>query len=157
MKDALHAGGQKMHLRLISSLIFLSASGICIAVEKPAPSLQGGSYEITYRLELPHVERWAIEKTTTICLSGTKGSVAAALPVLSDNNPFAECTAVNIQQDGQSLGYDIRCPGRDAAKAHAAYTVSSGDFRGRVAMVMGAKNMTMTEVQAGHWVGSCDF
>jgi hypothetical protein len=119
--------------------------------------LQGGSYEITYRLELPHVERWAIEKTTTICLSDTKGSIPAALRVLSDNNPFGACTAVNIQQDGPSLGYDIRCQGRDAAKAHAAYTVSSGGFKGRIAIVTGAKNMTMTEVQAGHRVGSCDF
>jgi len=157
MQDALRFGRQKMHLRLVSSLVFLSASGIFVAAEEPAPPLQGGFYEITYRLELPHVERWAIDKTTTVCLPGTKGSVLAALPVLSDNNPFGECTAVNIQQDGPSLGYDIKCQGRDAAKAHAAYTVSSGDFKGRVAMVMGAKNMTMTEVQAGHRVGSCDF
>ena len=157
MQDALRFGRQKMHLRLVSSLVFLSASGIFVAAEEPAPSLQGGSYEITYRLELPHVERWAIDKTTTVCLPGSKGSIPAALPVLSDNNPFGECTAVNIQQDGPSLGYDIKCQGRDAAKAHAAYTVSSGDFKGRVAMVMGAKNMTMTEVQAGHRVGSCDF
>ena len=145
-----------MHLRLMTLLIVASASVIFVAAGEPAPSLQGGSYEITYRLELPHVERWAIEKRTTICLSGVRGSLPTPLPVLSDNNPFAECAAVNIQQHGPSLGYDIRCQGRDAAKAHAAYTVSSGDFKGRVAMVMGAKNMTMTEVQAGHRVGSCD-
>lgn len=143
-----------MRLRPISSLVFLSASAISAAAEEPIP-LRAGSYEITYRLELPHLERWAIEKTTTICVSDANGSVPAALPVLSDNNPFGACTAVNIRQDGSSLGYDIKCEGRDAAKAHAAYTVSSGDFKGRVAMVLGAKNMTMTEVQAGHRVGSC--
>jgi len=145
-----------MHLGLIPSLVFLGASAISAAAEEPAPSLQGGSYEITYRLELPHVERWAIEKTTTICLSDAKGSVPAALPVLSANNPFGECTAANIRQDGSSFGYDIRCQGRDAAKAHAAYTVSTDHFKGRIAMVLGAKNMTMTEVQTGHRVGSCD-
>src|SRR5215831_9815838 len=69
MQDGLHFRRQKMHLRLISSLVFLSASGIFVAAEEPAPPLQGGSYEITYRLELPHVERWAIDKTTTVCLS----------------------------------------------------------------------------------------
>jgi len=146
-----------MRLHLVSSLVLLSASGIFVAADELAPSLQGGSYEITYRLELPHVERWAIDKTTTICLPGTSGAVATALPILSDNNPFGECSAVNIQQDGPQLAYDIRCQGRDAAKAHASYTVSSGHFKGRVAMVMGAKNMTMTEVQAGHRVGGCDF
>jgi hypothetical protein len=145
-----------MHLRLIPSLIFVSASAISAAAEEAAPSLRGGSYEITYRLELPHVERWAIDKTTTICLSDAKGPVPAPLPVLSENNPFKECTAMNIRQTGSSLGYDIRCVGRDAAKAHAAYTVSPGQFKGRVAMVMGAKNMTMTEVQSGRRVGGCD-
>ena len=32
-----------------------------------------------------------------------------------------------------------------------------GDFKGQVAMIPGAMNMTMTEVQVGHRVGSCDF
>ncbi|HMA72226.1 MAG TPA: DUF3617 family protein [Xanthobacteraceae bacterium] len=143
-----------MHLRLISSLLLLSASGMPVAAEEPAPFLQGGSYEVAYRLELPHVERWAIDKTTTICVSEWKGP---AMPVLSDNNPFGQCAAINIQQDGPSLNYDIRCSGRDAAKAHATYTLSSGDFKGRIAMVMGAKNMTMTEVQTGRRLGSCDL
>jgi Protein of unknown function (DUF3617) len=144
-----------MYLRLFSSLIFLSASATFTAAQGPASSLQSGSYEITYRLELPHVERWAIEKTTTICLSDAKGPFPTALPVLSENNPFGECSAENFQQDGSTLGYDLRCPGRDAAKAHAAYTVSPGHFKGRIAMILGAKNMTMTEVQAGRRIGSC--
>jgi hypothetical protein len=29
-------------------------------------------------------------------------------------------------------------------------------FEGRIAMVMGGKNMTMSEVQTGRRVGSCD-
>jgi Protein of unknown function (DUF3617) len=147
---------KKMHLRLILSLVFLSAPANFLASEELEPLLQGGSYEITHRLELPHVERWAIQKTATICLPEMKGSVSAALPVLSDNTPFGECTIVNIHRNGPSLSYDIKCPGRDSAKAHAAYTVSSSEFTGRVAMVMAAKNMTMTEVQVGQRVGSCD-
>lgn len=143
-------------MRLISSLVVLSTSGIFVAADAPPPLFPSGSYEITYRLELPHVERWAIDKTKTICLSDTR-ETAPLLPILSDNNPFGQCTTANIRQDGPSLAYDIRCQGRDAAKAHAAYTVSSGDFKGRIAMVMGAKNMTMTEVQTGHRVGNCAF
>ena len=157
MNNAVRLGRKRMRLRLVLSLVFVSASGIFAAAEDPAPSLQGGAYEITYRLELPHVERWAIDKTTTICLSDAEGLVPAMLPVLSDNNPFGECTAANIRQDGSSLGYDIRCRGRDAAKAHATYILSPGHFKGRVAMVLGAKNMTMTEVQTGRRVGNCDF
>ena len=28
-----------------------------------------GSYELTARLELPHLERWGVDKTAIICLS----------------------------------------------------------------------------------------
>jgi len=75
--------------------------------------------------------------------------------VQSANNPFAKCTAANFVRDGSSFQYDIVCPGRGAAKAHATYTLSADTFSGFVAMVMGAKNMTMTEVQRGRRIGDC--
>jgi hypothetical protein len=55
------------------------------------------------------------------------------------------------------LSFDILCDGRGAARARAVYTLMPRGFEGRIAMVMGGKNMTMTEVQAGHRVGSCDM
>ena len=36
------------------------------------------------------------------------------------------------------------------------YELSSNAFTGRIAMVMGAKNMTMTEVQRAHRIGECN-
>jgi hypothetical protein len=73
------------------------------------------------------------------------------LPVLSGTNAFAKCSARN---NGPSLEYDIACAGRDAPRAKAIYTLTAGHFRGRIAMVMGAKNMTMTEVQTVRRVGA---
>jgi hypothetical protein len=35
------------------------------------------------------------------------------------------------------------------------YELSSNAFTGRIAMVMGAKNMTMTEVQHARRIGEC--
>ena len=35
------------------------------------------------------------------------------------------------------------------------YKLSSNAFTGRIAMVMGAKNMTMTEVQHARRIGEC--
>ena len=119
--------------------------------------LRGGSYEVTARLELPHVERWAIDKTTTICVPSADAAGDAPLPVLSGNNPLAKCPARNIRRDGANLTFDIVCDGRNAARAHAVYTLMPRAFKGRIAMVMGAKNMTMTEVQVGHRTGSCDL
>lgn len=121
------------------------------------PLLQNGSYEVTFRLELPHLESWAIAKTATICVSEADGAGGVPFPVLSGNNPFGECWVRNVRRDGASLRYDIACAGRDAARARAAYTLTPRGFTGRIAMIMGAKNMTMTEVQAGRRVGSCDL
>jgi hypothetical protein len=121
----------------------------------PLLSPGGGLYEVTSRLELPHLERWAIDKTTRICLFSRDEDAAIPLPVLSDNHPFATCAAANLTTDNGTFQYDIVCPGRDAAKAHAIYDIGPDRFAGRIAMVMGAKNMTMTEVQHAKRVGDC--
>ena len=121
----------------------------------PLLSLSGGLYEVTSRLELPHLERWAIDKKTRICLFNQEENDAIPLPVLSDNNPFAKCSAANLTTDNDTFQYDIVCPGRGAARAHAIYELGPGKFAGRIAMVMGAKNMTMTEVQHAKRVGDC--
>lgn len=116
---------------------------------------QSGSYEITARLELPHLERWAVDKTTIVCLpnSGTQGELP--IPIVSANNPFAKCSVANVTSKTTKLEYDIVCPGRGAAKGHATYVLLADTFSGRVAMVLGGKNMTMTEVQQGRRIGGC--
>jgi Protein of unknown function (DUF3617) len=147
-----------------SHRILASASLIVMLVQPLHPArgdplpLQSGFYEITVRLELPHLERWAIDRTANICLpspSSSSGGAEIPVPVLSANNPFAKCTAANFAIEGDTVQYDIVCPGRGAAKGHASYKVGSTSFAGRVAMVMGAKNMTMTEVQLAHRIGDC--
>jgi hypothetical protein len=117
---------------------------------------QTGSYEITARLELPHLERWAVDKTTIICLPPSVGDDKIPFPIVSANNPFAKCSAANLMTQTPKLEYDIVCPERGAAKGHATYLVSDDTFAGRVAMVLGAKNMTMTEVQQGRRIGNCN-
>ena len=118
-------------------------------------SLPIGSYAITTRLELPHLERWAIDKSTTICLSGRAAGGRMPIPILSDNTPFATCVAANLVVDRGRLEYDVLCPGRGSAKAHATYSLGTDHFAGRVVMVLGGKNMTMTEVQHAQRVGDC--
>jgi hypothetical protein len=147
-----------MSLRRIASILFLNAvTAAAVAAEQPEAPLQAGLYDITYSLELPHLESWAIDKTTTLCVRGAGGPGPVTLPVLSDNTPFADCVTKHVVFDGAKLSYDIVCAGRDSAKAHATYIVAPDAFSGRVAMVMGAKNMTMTETQVGRRRGSCDL
>jgi hypothetical protein len=136
------------------SIAMLMAAVACVARADEAP-LRAGRYEVTSRLELPHVERWAIDKKTSVCL-GAPQRGALPLPVLSDNNPFARCVATALTFANGRLEYDIACPGRADASAHAAYAITPGGFSGRIAMVLGAKNMTMTEVQDGLRTGECE-
>jgi hypothetical protein len=77
------------------------------------------------------------------------------IPIVSANNPFAQCSSANVTAEFLKLEYDIVCPGRGAAKGHAVYLLSGDTFSGRVAMVLGAKNMTMTEVQQARRIGEC--
>ena len=114
-----------------------------------------GSYELIARLELPHLERWGVDKTTFICLPNSRGPDEIPVPVVSANNPFAKCSATNLIADGSKLEYDIVCPERGSARGHAVYELSTNSFTGRIAMVMGAKNMTMTEVQRARRIGGC--
>ena len=132
-------------------LLLLSIDG-AMAGGRP---LEAGAYVIRHRLELPHVERWAVEKTDTACLAGLPVAGRAHLPILSGNMPFKGCTIRALRSTTKVLEYDIVCPGRGAAKAHAVYTLSHGGFAARIFMIMGAKNMTMTEVQQGRRVGTC--
>jgi len=139
-------------LGAVVSLILLAGSG-----EAGEASLQAGAYAIRHRLELPHVERWAVERIDVACIPETLDSEPPGpmLPILSVNMPFKRCIAKAWQLDDRRLDYDIVCPGRGAAKAHASYVLSGDGFTGRIFMTMGAKNMTMTEVQSGRRLGSC--
>jgi hypothetical protein len=141
--------------RALSTAILLTVGVQPQVTSAEGPLSQGGSYELTARLELPHLERWAVDKTTIVCLPRVRSGNELPIPVVSANNPFAKCTAANLTADGRKLEYDIVCPGRGAAKAHASYILSTDTFSGRVAMVMGGKNMTMTEVQRARRIGEC--
>jgi hypothetical protein len=116
---------------------------------------QSGWYEITARLELPHLERWAVDKTAIVCLPSSQREDDLPFPIVSANNPFAKCSVANLVIKTSKLEYDIVCPERGGAKGHATYWFAAGTFSGRVAMVLGGKNMTMTEVQQAHRTGTC--
>ncbi|GJD48392.1 hypothetical protein OPKNFCMD_1110 [Methylobacterium crusticola] len=141
----------------------IAAAGLIAAGAAAAParagepvSLRPGAYEVEVRLALPHVEDAAPRKVTRICLDGSDPGGARGLSVLGDNNPLARCPATPPHREGEALTFAIVCAGRNEAQGSAAYVLAPEAFRGRIAMRLGGKNMTMTEVQAGHRVGACE-
>jgi hypothetical protein len=131
----------------LAAALMLGAS----AYAEDAPGLQPGNYEVTIRLELRHVEM-AAPKVATICVTETG---TGGLIVLSENNPLARCPASNVRRNGDTLTFDIVCPGGNQAVGSARYTVAPQHFTGVIAMKMGGKNMTMTEYQVGRRIGNC--
>jgi hypothetical protein len=67
----------------------LFATVLLPMIAQPQPLLANrlsppsGSYELTARLELPHLERWGVDKTTLICLSNSRGPDEIPVPVVS--------------------------------------------------------------------------
>jgi hypothetical protein len=132
-------------------LAALAAAAPAAALAEPGV-LRDGAYEVAYRLELPHLESRG-EQVRTLCLRDVGGS--AALPALSANNPLAGCPARNLRRTVEGFAFDIVCPGGGAARASAEFSTSAESFQGVIAMTMGGKNMTMSEVQRGRRVGDC--
>lgn len=137
------------HLAL--ALILLATSHISPCV---AAALQDGEYEIEVNLELPYILDTHTRKTERLCL-GASQSPAFGLVVLSSNNPLSKCAISDVVRSKDTLSFDIICPGLNAARANAQYTLKSESFEGRITMKMGGKNMTMTETQTGHRIGDC--
>jgi hypothetical protein len=132
-------------------LTFLA--GIARAGEPPGLP-RSGTYEVQAKLLLPHLGAAVTGTTTMVCLPRAPAG-EPPFPILSPNNPFADCPARNLESSAGRLQYDIVCQGRGSAVAHADYALRADGFEGRVAMTMGGKNMTMTELQSGRRVGDC--
>lgn len=118
--------------------------------------LRDGAYEMVTRLELPHLERYAVDSVHRVCFAGGRATESIPTPVESANHPFTSCTAEHIERRVTMIEYDIVCPGRASARAHASYRAIDDGFVGQVAMIMGGKNMTMTEVVRARRLGACD-
>ncbi len=117
--------------------------------------LEPGSYRVEVRLELPHLSAADASKDVTICID--KGADPAnALRVLSTNNPLGDCPVNGRIVTGDTLRFEVACQGSNAAKGSALFVLAKDSYRGRIAMKLGGKNMTMTEHQTGRRLGPCE-
>ena len=97
----------------------------CCPLHADAAELEDGLYEIRFRLELPHLETHAIERTARICIEqGNPERHQPPVPLLSQNDIFADCEIENVQKETTGFSYDITCTGRGSAKATATYVTA---------------------------------
>ncbi len=152
---ASHLSSREVPLKAVSAIVLsLFGAPFGLGVTAGELPLTPGLYELEIRLELPHLERHAVTRTEAVCI-GENARAPVRLPVLTGNDVFRTCPVTNRQWAGNSLNYDITCPGRVPARAKARYTVATDRFDGRIAITLGAKNMTMTEIQRGRRIGDC--
>lgn len=140
----------------MSNTRLLSAVLMCVAssagASEPSPH---GAFAVEAVLQIPHIYSPPWKATRYVCLNPGERGAPLPIPVLSPNNPFGACHAEDVVQTDRELRYHITCPGRGAARAEASYTLSPDGFRGYIAIVLGAKNMTLTEIQVGRRLGEC--
>jgi uncharacterized protein DUF3617 len=143
----------KKAMMSLATAAILGAGAVAEAEE--AALLQPGEYLVTIRLELPHIEDVAgTTKVGSTCVTVVDAETRG-LVVLSELNPLRQCPASNVLQDGDTLTFDIVCPGTDAAVGSARYIMWAERFDGAITVRMGGKNMTMIERQSGRRAGNC--
>lgn len=126
-----------------------------IAGTSAAEPLPRGVFAVDASVQIPNVAGPSWRSTRYVCLDPGARDGHLPMPVLSPNNPFASCEARDIERTEERLRYRIVCAGRDSARALASYVLSADGFRGEIAMVLGGKNMTLTERQVGRYLGEC--
>ncbi len=144
-----------MRFRRMAWIALITASA-SHAAQAEGLQLEDGLYEVQFRLELPHLETHAVDRSATICIDqAVLDQHLPPVPLLSQNDIFADCEIENVQHAQDGFSYDITCGGRGSAKATATYVTTPGRFKSRIAIIQGAKNMTMTEVQHARRLGTC--
>jgi hypothetical protein len=141
-------------LCLIAMTLTAAACGAACAKAEATVSMERGRYRIEVRTELPNLGDAVPPSVHEICLATEPGR-PPQLGVLGAGNPLAACPVSDIRLIGQRLAFRVAGPGLNAASGEAQFDLEANAFRGRIAMKMGGKNMTLTEWQSGRRIGPC--
>ncbi len=135
---------------IIACVVAWAAGGTAAA----APPLVPGLYQVEVRIALPNVQDAAAPFVLMRCLGSADLESGQAFFVLSDN-PLKRCDLLDYEAAADLVTYRIVCPGPNRGSARAAFRIADTAFRGSIAMNMGGKNMTMSEIQLGRRIGEC--
>lgn len=142
--------GNASTIALAASCLLASGGPAAAAAES---ELAPGAYRVAVHLEM--AQTVDASNTVTLCITDAAKSRSRGLAILTPHTPISACPVSNVRQDAGTIAFDIVCEGPNAGHAEARFETAEDSFKGRITMLMGGKNMRMTEVQEGRRTGEC--
>ena len=118
-----------------------------------AGGLPEGAYRVAVHVAIPNVETRDYDFETEICWRGAADPAMPLGPL--GPGPLARCPS-HARDTAEGVTVATACEGANAGFATAAYRATPVGFSGEVAINLGGKNMTVSEVQRGTRTGSCE-
>jgi hypothetical protein len=136
-------------MRVVIAIFLGTAMGPALADAVPV----AGLYRVEVLLEMPNIAGMVPYRTIERCLAAD-GVVGNFLEIVSSPT-IALCPVVDRALGQGLLEVEIVCAPVNTGRARARFVLAEAAYRGRIAVTMGGKNMTLTEVQQAERIGDC--
>lgn len=136
-------------MRALLAALLLVAGAAVQAGDPP----RAGLYRVEVTLEIPNVRGEQPFRTVERCLAADEAR-GRFLAILASPT-IAACPEVRRTGDGRRFAVEVVCQPVNTGRALAVYDLAESGYVGRIAVTMGGKNMTLTEVQRARRVGDC--
>ena len=138
---------QAVSAALVAALV--AATSSASAEDRPRPGL----YRVEVSLEMPNIQGSAPFRTVERCIGPGPGD--GGLVAIVSNPEISSCPVALWARAGGRLEVDLACEPANTGRASARYELAPTAYTARIAVTMGGKNMTLTEVQRAERVGEC--
>ena len=134
---------------MLTAAIVTAASLPALAESVPL----AGLYRVKVTLEIPNVRGTMPFRTVERCIPAEQAE-GAFLAIVSSPQ-IAECPVVHRSRNGGRIEVELVCEPVNTGRASARIELAEMGYTGRIAVTMGAKNMTLTEIQRAERIGDC--
>jgi hypothetical protein len=135
---------------IMKSFFSVAVSMTFLTLVQPAMSAEGEWWEMTTKMEMPGMPAGMAGmpgggQTVKFCmLKGQEGK-----PVKSKGKE--DCAISNQKQSGNTLSFNMQCPGKDAMTGSGELTYTPNSFNQKITMSSGGMDMSM--VSTGKRIG----
>jgi len=117
-------------------------------------AIQPGAYEITARIEMPHLEENLRYSTTRESHCLRRHDLSSVFPILQHES-LAGCSLGEESREGSTFRFVLVCQNPQAASGTARLDSGPGRIAGLLEIKMGGKNMTFTQRIEATRLGEC--